>query len=151
MRSIPPPACAKIVVEVRMPRKRPTNSAVARGIGTTEPDAASWFAFDRLPRVLRKLLWEAPVAINPLSAEQLQREGGTDEARAALTGAIGEEVQRFDAQHQQDHGYPLPAVTARVAPLRYRDGAPTKAAKPEKRFVFRLRRRPKKSGRSILG
>ena len=98
--------------------KRPTNSGPARGISTTDPNAASWAALDSLPHELREILWGAPVSINPLSAEQLARVG-EQYARDALVSAIAEELARFDAQHQREHGHPLPTVAAAVQPLRY--------------------------------
>ena len=98
--------------------KRPTNSGPARGISTTDPTAASWDALDSLPRPLREILWGAPVSINPLSAEQLARDG-EQYARDALTRAIAEELARFNAQHRRSHGHPLPTVAAGVQPLRY--------------------------------
>jgi hypothetical protein len=119
--------------------KRPTNSGPALGISTTEPNALSWAAFDRLPRNLRKLLWGAPVAINPLSAEQLARDGD-DQAHAALSGAIGDEVARFNLQHKREHGGALPTVLAEVPPMRHRDSVAV-AFKAGKRAIYRRRRR----------
>lgn len=99
--------------------KRPTNTTLAAGIGTTEPNAASWETYDRLPHAVRELLWGAPVSINPLSVEALARDGDFDEAIAVLIGAIMAEIRKFDQQHRRAHGYPLPAVASGVAPLRY--------------------------------
>jgi len=121
--------------------KHPTNSAVAKGIGTTEPNAASWAAFDGLPRLLRRVLWEAPVSINPLSVAALVEDGDDDYARIALGQAIGEEVLRFNAEHKRDHGYPLPAIAARVSPQRHRDDIPPTKPKAGKREIIRRRKR----------
>jgi hypothetical protein len=98
--------------------RKPTNSAIAAGIATTEPNAVSWQAFDALPRAVREIAWGAPVSINPLHIEALVRSDGAG-AIAALSGAIEAEVARFDQQHRARHGYSLATVAAGVKPLRY--------------------------------
>jgi hypothetical protein len=100
------------------PMPKPTNSAIAAGIATTEPNAVSWAAFDALPRAMREIAWGAPVSINPLHIETLVRSDGAG-AIAALSGAIEAEVARFDRQHRARHGYSLATVAAGVKPLRY--------------------------------
>jgi hypothetical protein len=97
---------------------KPTNSAIAAGIATTEPNAVSWAAFDALPRAVREIAWGAPVSINPLHIEALVRSDGAG-AIAALSGAIEAEVARFDRQHRARHGYSLATLAAGVKPLRY--------------------------------
>jgi hypothetical protein len=97
---------------------KPTNSAIAAGIATTEPSAVSWEAFDALPRAVREIAWGAPVSINPLHIEDLVRSDGAGTI-AALSQAIEAEVARFDQQHRARHGYSLATVAAGVKPLRY--------------------------------
>lgn len=98
---------------------RPTNDAVAAGIKTTVPSAATWAAFDRLPRSLREIVWAAPLPINPTDVETLLRMGGPEGAAEALADAIAGEIVLFSNQHHRRFGYPLPAVASGVAPLRY--------------------------------
>jgi hypothetical protein len=98
---------------------KPTNSAVASGIATTEPNAVSWLAFDALPRAVREIVWGAPVSINPLSVRDLVDADGPKAAAEALAGAIASEVARFDRQHRARHGYSLATVAAGIKPLGY--------------------------------
>jgi hypothetical protein len=98
---------------------KPTNSAIAAGIGTTEPNAVSWLAFDTLPRAVREIVWGAPVSINPLSVRDLVDADGPKAAAAALSGVIATEVARFNAQHRARHGYSLATVAAGVKLLGY--------------------------------
>lgn len=91
---------------------KPTNASLAKGIGTTVPRAASWTAFDALPRSVRHVLWEAPVPINPLDARTLVDMAGQEQAIDALAGAIYQEITRFADQHREAFGYQLPHVAA---------------------------------------
>lgn len=102
---------------------RPTNGAVAAGIRTTVPSAATWAAFDRLPRAIREIVWAAPLPINPADVENLLDIGGPDGAAKALGDAIAAEIALFSNQHLRRFGYPLPAVASGVAPMRYRPAA----------------------------
>lgn len=102
-----------------MKPKRPTNSHVARGIGTSTPSAPSWAAFDQLPRKVREAMWEAPVPINPINAQELVELAGVEEAVSALVEAIMKEVRLFAEQHQRRMGYELPHVAAEVSMQRY--------------------------------
>lgn len=99
--------------------RKPTNSAVARGVSTSVPRAASWIAFDALPHSVREVIWSAPVSVNPLTIEPLLAHG-LGEAIAALRGAIDREVQMFAEQHRQAHGCVLPHVAAGVTLQGYR-------------------------------
>lgn len=99
--------------------KRPTNSHVARGIGTSTPTSASWDTFDSLPRQVRAVLWESPVSINPVNAGELVEIAGVEEAVVALVDAIMQEVRLFAAQHRRLAGYELPHIAAEVSMQRY--------------------------------
>jgi hypothetical protein len=98
---------------------KPTNSVIAAGIATTEPNAVSWLAFDALPRAMREIVWGAPVSINPVFVRDLVDADGPRAAAEALAGAIASEVARFNAQHRARHGYSLATVAAGVKPLGY--------------------------------
>jgi hypothetical protein len=95
--------------------KRRTNAAMARGIASTEPDAASWHVFDALPRQVRVALWAAPLPINPVQVRDLVRAYGVDDALSALADAIRSEVDTYAADHARRHGSPLPHVAARAS------------------------------------
>ena len=91
-----------------------SNSRIAGGISSTNPHAASWEALDRLPPRLRHLLWEAPVSINPLSAERLL-DSGVSRAADQLTDAIRKEVRLFGAEYRKRHGHDLPHLAAEAS------------------------------------
>lgn len=102
-----------------MAGRKPTNSAVARGISTAKVSDKSWLVFDALPPAVREAIWSAPVSVNPLTIEPLLANGWV-EAIAALQGAIDREVQMFAEQHRLAYGSALPHVAAGATLQRYR-------------------------------
>lgn len=119
--------------------KQPTNSEKRPGIGYADPNALSWEVYDRLPHAIREVLWGSTVSINPISVRDILREADQDETIRCLLGSIYHELQTFDREHEQRHGYRLPAMAARVVPLRYL--SETKPAKPSRKRHEIIRRR----------
>ena len=91
-----------------------TNGRHAAGISTSRATRDSWAILDALPPVVRRALHAAPVSINPASAHALIHyyDYGPNAAAAALLEAAATEIQAFAAEHQVQHGYPLPHVAA---------------------------------------
>ncbi len=95
------------------------NCKPARGVSTGKMTAATWAAFDALPREVRRALWESPVPINPDSVAQALAWASVREVLARIERNIYQEVDLFAEQHRRRHGYELPHVAADVGMQRY--------------------------------
>lgn len=115
----------QVVEGARRVTTRPTNSVHPRGIGTTVPRASSWEALDALPATVRRVIWEAPVSINPIDAAELVSLAGVDDTAVALSTAIRREIAMFAAEHKARYRYDLPHVAAGVTMQRYEATPPS--------------------------
>jgi len=95
-----------------MKRRKRTNSRIAGGIGTTAPDAASWRAFDDLPRPVRMLMWQTTLPLNPVNIAALVEMGGEHAAIAGIVDAITRERWLFAEQYRRQTGTMLPHIAA---------------------------------------
>lgn len=100
-----------------------TNGTVAKRFAKTVPKAASWKAFDALPRALREMLWAAPLPINPLDVQSLIDLAGADYAAGSISDAINVEMAAFAAEYRMRYQMPLPHHAARATRQEYQPDA----------------------------
>lgn len=97
-----------------------SNTRFARGIAIVRKNTASWVALDALPREVRRLIWEAPVSIDPVSASAVLDEyGDVYETLIYLRGCIDTELNLFAEEYRRKHGTSLPHSAAGAQLQRY--------------------------------
>ena len=97
-----------------------TNSRPARGTKTRRrATRASWKAMDMLPDRLRRLLWEAPTAIDPISALEWVRSHGESDAFDGILRYINAELHNYAVEYERTHGCELPSWAAAVTRQHY--------------------------------
>lgn len=98
-----------------------SNNKTAAGISTSNPNDASWRILDSLPAIVRRVIHEAPVAINPASAARLLDDYGysPSETAEALQDACQTELSAFARDYRKAQGCDLPHIAAGATALRY--------------------------------